>query len=150
MRVCLYYEYCNLMSNTCYTLPKAPPPLQRYHTLVSYCFCTRLYQCRSFLMLCFSPLHVMTCDFHAHCTALEVELKELVNPSVARLTDEPFRGRDQTCAPDGCRGQLTRVSLNSFVPYLPRCSVVHGITLSLSDGDSSLLAADVTVYNGTP
>lgn len=41
-------------------------------------------------------------------SAFEVELKELVNPSLARVTDEPFSGLDRSCAPAGCKGILTR------------------------------------------
>lgn len=50
------------------------------------------------------------CLRSAHSTGWEVELRELVDPSVARLSDKPYRGRDKACAPDGCRGHLTRVS----------------------------------------
>ena len=42
--------------------------------------------------------------------AWEVELRELVNPSLTKISDSPSSGRDQTCAPDGCIGVLTRVS----------------------------------------
>eukprot|EP00904_Undaria_pinnatifida_P002876 jgi/Undpi1/1258/HiC_scaffold_109.g14172.m1 len=41
-------------------------------------------------------------------SAWEVELKELVNPSLARVYDTPTDGRDESCAPDGCIGVLTR------------------------------------------
>ena len=42
--------------------------------------------------------------------AWEVELRELVNPSLVVISDQPTSGRDETCAPDQCRGHLTRVS----------------------------------------
>ena len=42
--------------------------------------------------------------------AWEVELKELVNPSLVKVSDSSSSGRDLTCAPDGCIGVLTRVS----------------------------------------
>lgn len=81
------------------------------------------------------------CSFFVHstCTALTVELNELSNPAVTIVADQPYRGRDLSCAPEGCKGILTRVS-----SYLVRSVYLFTYTRDLGrplrpDGGGSIV-----------
>lgn len=59
----------------------------------------------------FARLGLCTDCFDASAAAFQVELKELANPSVAPISEQPYAGRDYSCAPERCNGALTRVSV---------------------------------------